>query len=345
MSIEITNVQIFDGIKLTNHKSVVIENGFISHKTKGDTVINGEGGTLLPGLIDAHVHMEALNDLENGVKYGVTSMLDMAAHSTEFINSLKKRPGFSDILTCYTAALYPIDDPKAFVADQVNKGADYIKIIIEDQPRMAEKPLSPETITALTEAAHEHKLLVFAHAVSMATFKTAIDAGVDVITHIPVEAPMSQSLIEEMLKKGTITVPTSGMMKKTIAFLNRIPNVNLDTQNIDMTLKALMNAGIPVIAGTDANHAPFAPASIDHGIGLLDEIEAFVAAGMTPVQALQSATSLPARLFGFITDRGMIKPGLRADLLLVDGDPTTDIKALHKVKRVWVNGIESSITA
>jgi Imidazolonepropionase and related amidohydrolases len=204
--------------------------------------------------------------------------------------------------------------------------------------------LSPETITALTEAAHEHKLLVFAHAVSMATFKTAIDAGVDIITHIPVEAPITQSLIEEMLEKGIITVPTSGMMKKTVTFLNRIPNVNLDSQNIDITLKTLMNAGIPVIAGTDANHAPFAPASIDHGIGLLDEIEAFVAAGMTPVQALQSATSLPAKLFGF-KDRGMIKPGHRADLLLVDGDPTADIQAIRNVKRVWVNGIESFINA
>jgi imidazolonepropionase-like amidohydrolase len=339
MSIEITNVQIFDGIKLTNHKSVVIENGFISHKTKGDSVMDGEGGTLLPGLIDAHVHLDAVSDLEDAVKYGVTTMLDMAARSTEFVNGLKNRPGLTDILTCYTAALYPIDDPKSFVADQVNKGADYIKIIIEDPPMMAAKALAPETITALTEAAHEHKLLVFAHAATLATFQTAIDAGVDIITHVPVNAPVTESMIKEILKKGIIAVPTTVMMEKTVAVLkNRIPG--LDSQNIDITLRAFMKAGIPVIAGTDANHAPHAPASIDHGIGLLDEIKTFVGAGMTPVQALQSATSLPAKLFGF-KDRGIIKPGHRADLLLVDGDPTADIQAIRKVKRVWVKGIET----
>jgi imidazolonepropionase-like amidohydrolase len=68
-------------------------------------------------------------------------------------------------------------------------------------------------------------------------------------------------------------------------------------------------------------------------------MELLVEAGLSTIQALQAATSLPAKYFG-LTDRGVIAPGMRADLLLIDGDPIADIKATRKIKKVWLAGVE-----
>ena len=81
------------------------------------------------------------------------------------------------------------------------------------------------------------------------------------------------------------------------------------------------------------------PAMVMYGSSLHDELENLVAAGLTPVEALNAATVLPAKYFG-LADRGVIREGMRADLLLVNGDPTTDITVTRKIVKVWVGGIE-----
>jgi imidazolonepropionase-like amidohydrolase len=96
---------------------------------------------------------------------------------------------------------------------------------------------------------------------------------------------------------------------------------------------ALRRAGVPVLAGTDAT--PFVPA---HGAGLHRELELLVRAGLGNEAALAAATSVPARHFG-LDDRGRIAPGLRADLLLVAGDPTEDVRATSAIVDVWRRGV------
>jgi hypothetical protein len=95
----------------------------------------------------------------------------------------------------------------------------------------------------------------------------------------------------------------------------------------------LAAAHVPILAGTDlGNPGTTAGASL-HG-----ELEYLVEAGLTPVQALAAATSAAADSF-HLTDRGRIAPGLRADLLLVDGDPATDIRATRKLSSIWKAGV------
>jgi hypothetical protein len=89
---------------------------------------------------------------------------------------------------------------------------------------------------------------------------------------------------------------------------------------------------VRILAGTDAPNPGTA-----HGATIHRELELLVAAGLTPAEALGSATSVPAASFG-LADRGRIAPGLRADLLLVDGDPTADIKATRAIAGVWKQG-------
>jgi imidazolonepropionase-like amidohydrolase len=92
---------------------------------------------------------------------------------------------------------------------------------------------------------------------------------------------------------------------------------------------------VPVLAGTDSP-APGAT----YGASLHGEMELLVRAGLTPTQALMAATSAPARAFG-LDDRGRIAPGLRADLLLVEGDPTADNLHTRRIVKIWKRGVEA----
>jgi imidazolonepropionase-like amidohydrolase len=109
------------------------------------------------------------------------------------------------------------------------------------------------------------------------------------------------------------------------------------------SVSALHRAGIPLLAGTDTNYrgtqhpTTMLAACTGHGITLHHELALLVRAGLSPVQALAAATSVPARCFG-LADRGRIAPGLRADLLLVEGDPCTDITATRNIAAVWRGG-------
>jgi imidazolonepropionase-like amidohydrolase len=130
----------------------------------------------------------------------------------------------------------------------------------------------------------------------------------------------------------------------------------LDFAAAARSTRALSQAGTPILAGTDVNPGDPHQASpmmralhiAGHGAALHHELELLVQAGLTPMQALASATSVPARWFG-LTDRGRIAPGLRADLLLVHGDPGTDITATRGIAAIWRRGVrldrEARLTA
>jgi hypothetical protein len=101
----------------------------------------------------------------------------------------------------------------------------------------------------------------------------------------------------------------------------------------EKALKQLKEAGVPILAGTDAPNPGTAFGPSLHG-----ELELLVKAGLTPVEALQSATSIPARVFG-MKGRGRIGPGSAADLVLVEGDPGRDIKDTRAIVAVWKDGL------
>ena len=100
----------------------------------------------------------------------------------------------------------------------------------------------------------------------------------------------------------------------------------------------LIEAQVPLLAGTDTGLPTAAFGVTSYGTALHGELKLLVDEGMTPVQALAAATSVPARLFYF-TDRGLIRPGMRADLVLVEGDPTHDILATRNIVAVWKRGV------
>ncbi|MFF0628163.1 amidohydrolase family protein [Streptomyces sp. NPDC004296] len=346
------NVRVFDGRRLTDPTTVVIDGGTIGTDAGGARTLDAGGAVLLPGLIDAHVHLHGPEFLDQLAAWGVTTGLDMA-NSPEQLASLRHVPGTTSIRSAGTPVIGPggphsrmpgmaedavIHDAAhadRYVADRIAAGSDYLKIILE-----APGEGGPEaaTATALVEAAHGRGIRVIAHAASHGAFTMALDAGADIVTHIPLGTSLDPAAVERMSSEGRISVPTLTMMEGSAtargdeqAFAGSMASV-----------AALHRAGVPVLAGTDANTQPGVPFQVPYGTSLHRELELLVTAGLTPAQALRAATSLPARHFD-LADRGAIVPGLRADLVLVDGDPLADIRATRAVTRVWCGGIEHPV--
>ena len=355
-SIAIENVRVFDGTGLSGPRTVFVENGVISLSADAEVVVKGQGATLLPGLIDSHIHLDSIENLKKASYWGITTMLDMATQDTELVDSLRSQHGLTDIRSCCRAGSpagsyhastmgYPVirgpEEGRRFVDEQIGFGADYVKIVLDDPSIPGAGITTPDTIAAVARAAHENGRYLIAHATASASFKLALENGVDVITHTPMGERVSATMAEEMVKRGVLAVPTLVMMKglcETFAKLPSPPPWSYD--NSQESVAAFRKAGIPIIAGTDANNDPKAPFHPEHGKSLHDELELLVGAGLTPIEALRSATNLPAEKWR-LADRGAILPGRRADLVLVDGDPTTDIRATRAIREVYVAGVRA----
>ena len=373
--VAISNVRVFNGQHIGTPTTVVVEKGFISEDADGADIVDGRGGVLLPGLIDAHIHLNTEHELRAMAKHGITTALDMATWPPSKLNSLRGFAGVTDFRSPGVPAtspgslhsiMLPIpredlvstpEDGVRFVQDRVAEGTDYIKMVVDipgpDQP----------TLNSIVAEAHKHRKLVVAHASAFGTFKMAQDAGADVVTHAPRDRVLDHEACLRMLKENRISVPTLAMMEATTKpmswtsilrmFLRPIilweilkakrkvpPGAGEQNyQNARDSVAALHRAGVPILAGTDAHEEPTSPFSVKHGDSLHHELELLVNAGLTTVEALQAATSLPAKYFG-LTDRGVIKVGKRADLVLLTDNPIDNIQATRKVSKVWCAGVE-----
>lgn len=351
MATAIENVRVFSGSGLSEPRRVVFDNAeLVDDSSAADVIVDGAGGTLLPGLIDAHMHtVLGRVDLENLGHWGVTTGLDMAAWPIEFVNAMRHETGVAQIFSATVPAVGPggnhakmpgfpaegiVTSPgeaRAFVERRIADGADYIKIVTEATPPAG---MDQTTVNAVVQAAHERGLLVVAHSITTGAFRVAIEAGVDVSTHAPLDAVLDDDSIARMRQMGMVSVPTLTMMEGTAQlFATR----GLRYENARESVTKFHEAGIEILVGTDSNSAPGAPFGPEHGESLHHEFELLSAAGLTPVEVLAGATSLPADVFA-LKDRGSIEISKRADLLLVEGDPTTDIAATRNIVGVWIAG-------
>lgn len=349
--------------------TVVLDDGVIVNETATDrietTVVDAAGGALLPGLIDTHVHVDTASQLAAAARWGVTTVLDMGSRDRRALVALSDGPGLPTVKSAGNPASAPgsmhvkkmgfavsttvsgPDDAARFVADRVAEGSDYIKVIVEDPKIPGAKALPPATVTALVAAAHEAGLQTIAHAASADTIATAVRAGVDVVTHTALTRHLGDDVEALLDGAPTAIIPTLAMMsgvEKTIGrrplmrLLGRVvPGARMDYTYAKSTVATFRRAGMVVLAGTDSNDDKAAPYQVPYGESLHEELERLVDAGLTPVQALRAATSLAAATFG-LTDRGVIEPDRRADLLLVDGDPTMCISATRDIRQVWIAG-------
>ncbi|MFG1643312.1 amidohydrolase family protein [Amycolatopsis sp. NPDC049252] len=394
----ITGARIFDGEKTLGVQTVVLDGRKIRQVggeiPEGAEVVDGRGATLLPGLIDAHVH-SAPGSQALALRFGVTTELEMQGMNTrENRAHITEDDTVADIRSSGFAVTPPGGHPSelmpegfrpagnlppvmplmpfsttpdqaaAYVPQLLARGSDYIKFMIDDgsvEGHPGLPMLDQATLDAGVAEAKKYGALTVAHTLTLDATRMAAEAGVDGVVHLFMDRPHTAEIVDLIADADMFVVPCvcldASMMGITGSDLADDPRVarRLDAkweetlrssydrypqgklEDVLDTVRALADAGVDLLAGTDASMAETFFGGLAHGASLHDELRYLVAAGLTPAQALRAATATTARRFG-LGDRGRIAEGLRADLLLVDGNPTANIGDTLNTRAIWRRG-------
>ena len=257
------------------------------------------------------------------------------------------------------------EDAPAHIAARVEEGSDYIKIVLEDGSTIGREinTLSDDSARAAIAEAQKLGKLAVVHVSTVEKAQLAAAAGANGLVHIYDSGIPDASFVRAAADAGMFVVPTLTVLESVTggrggrdmaeddaltkhlsssqssglrAGFSTGRGVDTDGKRfagIQKTVKDLKDAGVPILAGTDAPNPGTA-----HGVSMHRELELLVGAGLTPSEALAAATSVPAKAFGLGT-RGRIAVGKKADLLLVMGDPTVDILATRNIAGIWKDGV------
>ena len=281
--------------------------------------------------------------------YGVTTAFDMGSFpssempkwhdvSDQGITSLLfsgaaacVKGGFPSILPGFPkeALIYSKENASNFVDMRLEEGTDYLKIFINEDSQPAQE--FQQIIKDKAEAAGK---AIVSHAPYYEAFAVARAVGGKYITHLPVEKALTKKDVQEMLNKEQVAIPTLIMMDHTVQ-LGKLLGKSWKYEYCNDTVALLYEMGVPILVGTDAAQ-PFGGLVL-YGESFHKELRLLAAAGMSNEDVLRSATSLTASYFNLM-DRGVIKPGARADLLLLSADPLDDISNSEKITQIWTAG-------
>ncbi|MEX2293895.1 MAG: amidohydrolase family protein [Acidimicrobiales bacterium] len=227
-----------------------------------------------------------------------------------------------------------VDEVRKAVRYQIKLGAALIKVcasggVMSHTGPAGAQQYSNDELRAITDEAHRAGLKVAAHAHGDDGIRAAVEAGIDCIEH---GSLMSDDTMSLLLERGTFLVPTT-YLADGMDVSHADPELQAKAAEVFPRAKATVSKaierGVKIACGTDAPAIP-------HGRNA-KELIALVDRGMTPIQALRSATTMAAELIA-VQDRGRLEPGLLADVIAVEGDPLVDISATEKVRFVMKDG-------
>ena len=311
------------------------------------TVIEVQGATILPGVINAHVHsVYRESSLEAWAHEGVTTVRDLCGPAQyALVHSLALNPRLARVVASGpfitvpngypivpwgSTNAVPVSGPEQarVAANQlIDQGADIIKIALESGADFGGfiPTLSLQEVAAVVEAAHARGIPVSAHVTTSPDLPRALDAGVDDIAHMVVDYPSSE-LLARVVRQSVVWVPTLELW--------RVVGYGHEPRAV-ANLRRFVEAGGTVALGTDFDgyNAPF-----QLGMPII-EMELMQQAGMSPMQIIVAATRNAALVSNRLGDLGTVEVGKIADFVVVRGDPLRDIHALADVRLVLHSGV------
>lgn len=353
----------------------------------GAALIQSNGKTIIPGLINAHGHVQVEQDSKLPVRddllrrlklyasYGITTVVSLGSGERDEVPGIalrnEQRAGLTEGARLYTSGRAvsgrTVAESHAAVDRLADLGVDFVKLRLgsTDDP-------SPEVFRAQVERAHEKGLRTAVHIFSLKDAQKAVDAGVDVIGHSVRDQDVTPEFIATLKQRNlpyiaTLTRDLSVFVYESTPefftdpfflrgqslYAEQIPTLsdpayqkkvreNPNAQSIkkaleqaERNLKLLSDGGVTIAFGTDTGTA----GNPGRWQGYFEhvELELMVKAGLTPQQALVSATSAAAKAIG-LNDLGTLKPGKLADFVVLNADPLADITHTREIDSVWIGG-------
>ncbi len=355
------DVSIPEGAEILNGKGHTLLPGFFDCHTHVWTAQNLQQSLIfgVTTVVDMFMDIKAMAEIKKNQENGQST--DMAYLISP--GNLATAPGGHG--TQYGMPIPTIDNPaeaQNFVDARIAEGSDFIKIIWDDGTayNMPMPTLDLKTVKAVIEAAHKRGKMAIIHAATLQQCRQAMEAGVDGLAHLFFTNDHDPDFGRLASGQKTFIIPTLTVVRGADLGSERGKGISEDPylQSFLMpndfimlklalpfssedgsypaaqkALRQLKAENVPILSGTDAPNP-----GTTYGASLHHELELLVESGMTPTEALRSATSIPADIFD-LKDRGRIKSGYLADLVLVEGDPTQDIKNSRRIIRVWRAGV------
>jgi imidazolonepropionase-like amidohydrolase len=331
-----------------------------------------DGKFVIPGLINAHGHVNVPDDLRTYAAYGVTTVFSLGNEPAEvFAQRAGQTSPTLDRARVFVAG--PVLSPTTLeqvpiqVADIAARKADIVKIRVDDNLGTTAK-MSPEIYRAVIDEAHRLGMRVAAHLFYLADAKSLLMSHVDLIAHSIRDADVDATLIGALKASGICYVPT--LMREVSTFVyestpdffsdplflayanpdsvaawrdttrHRAVRARPSTQRYkaalevaSRNLKKLSDAGVPIAMGTDTG-----PSGRFQGYFELMELDLMAKAGLTPAQVLRSATRDAASCLKLDRDLGTLEPGKWADFLVLDANPLSDVRNVKRISSVWIAG-------
>ncbi|MDE0257514.1 MAG: CIA30 family protein [Gammaproteobacteria bacterium] len=379
----IVDVTAFDGEAFRQGWDVWVEDGRIRHAGQRLDLpedlprVDGRGHTLIPGLIDGHVH-SFLSTLGDALRFGVTTVLDQ---STDPAFAAAMRPAREEVARGTQADLFsagmtatapdghgtqygiPVetltgpDEAAEWVRARKAEGSDWIKIIYEDGSAfdMEIPSLDGETVAAVIAAAHAEGLAAVVHVSTLETALEAMAFGADGLVHVWRDEVVSEADARRFAEADIFVVPTLSVMVSAddpaVAELVRETDEAMlspiQRQTLDGRFPGGLGEGGRVAmenvrrlraAGVRLVAGTDAPnPGTGAGISMHGELRLLARAGMGSAEALAAATSVAADAVG-VAERGRIAEGHLADLVLVRGDLEEDVSRSHDIAAIWKDG-------
>jgi imidazolonepropionase-like amidohydrolase len=332
----------------------------------GMRTIDLRGRYVVPGLIDAHVHISSLPQLRSALESGVTTvrsagvshyvdvgMRDLVrkgfiAGPEVLAAGYHVRPGvapelfldFPDLGDLLSGGVSNADAIRRVVRANLSKGVDWIKVLATERagtpdtdPR--KQVYSQEELRILVTEAAGKEIPVMAHAHGAEGADAAVRAGVRSIEH---GTYLTDETLQLMAKQGTYFDPTADIVNDLTEAGGDYDNAGLKRRGemmrpiLEAAIGKAIKFGVKVVAGSDTSYGPNSIARISREAGEL------VAAGMTPLQALQAATIVNAEMLRIEKRVGALESGLEADVVIVEGNPIENIRTLLDPLLVISNG-------
>ncbi len=365
--IDVTDGSVTTGatVVVTGGRIVSIDEGGGAGPAEARTV-DLAGRYLAPGLMDAHVHVGSSADARRALLTGVTTMRSMgASHYADVGMRELQRAGHAETPE-HLAAGYHVRPQmaEAFFQDHpdlghldggavtdvasvravtraiVSRGVDFVKTNATERAGLPDtdprKQLYGEAeIATMVEEAGRAGIGVAAHAHGDAGGRAAVAAGVRSIEH---GTYLSETTLRMMADRGTFLVPTIAIVRDLTLAGGDYDNAVLNIRGRHMLPRVQSMAamahrlGVRIVAATDTGYGPNSTTTLAH------ELLELVTVGLTPLEALQAATTSAAELFGVEDHTGRIEPGLEADLIVLERNPLLDIGTVQDVLMVVSDG-------